>query len=449
VPRYSIFTEGNGGPLAPMLECNSPGMVGGGGGARAGFISFTNPSGKFMHICIGAGTTGEYHTTFNETPGATTTDGTVVWQNIGAVSLPIGGWPGGTPAAAYFPQDRGQTSVQHMLCRARAKLRKRARAVEISFETRFEVASQLSCRMNGLVYDTRLPGGQAWGKVISYKLEAHGDSGVIKGSVVLGCSIGTGDSGFRSITVAPHGLIFPDPGIPSYVNDGYVARGYQRYNSTGTTVTPGDPNWQPAGTPPAEAVIGGGEGPSGQGPITPPNWPTLPPTLPPEGCPTLNSAWISSPPDLGNDNLSYSPPVSAPNDDGITFPAAPSDLILQSAWHGIAGNQAYAIYNLQLEQIVHNAIASAKNAQQHTVATPGTQAVQLPRNSAFDISVAVQTAVLHSMMQGQALWYELVLKPLTNGPFSSYYIVDTSDLQVPLSINLSAPSSGGGLLRHA
>jgi hypothetical protein len=215
VPIYSIFSVGGGGPGDTMMECTVSGLVGGfrgtGGGIGSGappgvtlppnllpglqpqpavFRNFTNPTGAFLYICIQAGTTGEFHTTFNESYGSQTSDGSVIWQNIGQANLPIGGWPGMTPAASYFPTDRGQQSVLHMFCRARAKLRKRARAVEVSFDTRFEVAAQLSCRMNGKVTDSRLPGGTASGKVISYKIVATGDSGELKGRVVLGCSIG-------------------------------------------------------------------------------------------------------------------------------------------------------------------------------------------------------------------------------------------------------------------
>jgi len=189
VSLYSIFSQGSGGPGDTMLECTQAGMLGG-FGPQAVFHTFTNPGGMYLQICIQAGTSGEFHPTFNQTIDGQTTDGSVIWQNIGQVELPIGGWPGQTPAASYFTTDRGQQSILHMIARARAKLRKRARAVEVSFDTRFEVAAILSCRMNGRVNDSRLPGGTASGKVISYKIMANGDNGVLKGSVVLGCSIG-------------------------------------------------------------------------------------------------------------------------------------------------------------------------------------------------------------------------------------------------------------------
>jgi len=256
VPVYSVFSLDNGGgPGADMIECTVSGFVGGFTGAPvpgfpgiptpppAAFSNFINPTGKAMFIAVQAGQTSEFHVTFDETKGNQTTDGTVIWQCIGRVQLPIGGWPGQTPAAHYFPKTRGRQSVEHMLCRARAKLRKRARAVEVSFDTRFEVAAQLSCRMNGHMRDVRLPGGAAGGKVISYKLEAHGDEGLLIGRVVLGCSVGKQALPLDSPSIPPTspGQLSPsptplppltDPGIPSYVQDGYVQDGYvQRYSS--------------------------------------------------------------------------------------------------------------------------------------------------------------------------------------------------------------------------
>jgi len=189
VPLFSIFSAGGGGPGDTMYECSSAGMLGG-SGPQASFRNFHNPTGAFLYISIQAGTTGQFHISFPETSGSQVTDGSVIWQCIGPVELPIGGSPGMTPAASYFSTDRGRQTILHGFCRARAKLRKRARAVEVAFDTRFEVAAQLSCRMNGALSDVRLPGGKAWGKVISYKLKANGDSGVVNGTVVLGCGIG-------------------------------------------------------------------------------------------------------------------------------------------------------------------------------------------------------------------------------------------------------------------
>ena len=468
VAKYTLYCGSNGGPGDAVYECVVAGMLGGLGGnpepapiklppgwvlppedfikpppgvlgtvQQAVFNAFTNPSGIFLYIAVQAGTTGAYHTTFNETPGNQTSDGSVIWQNIGRVTLPIGGWPGMTPAATYFTTDRGQQSIQHMLCRARAKLRKRARAVEVSFDTRFEVAAQLSCRMNGSISDPRLPGGAASGKVVSYKIEAHGDTGVLKGSVVLGCSIGTANQ-FGGRAAARD---TPDPGMPSYAQEGYVQTGYQQYYST------------KSGAPPGTLVEQNVEFPN---PATPPNWPTLPPTLPPDTCPPLNSYWGPNAFDWSGSEMGYTPPVYAPNDDGVTFPAG-YDVILANQWHGTPStlNQGNIdLYNLEIEQVVVDAVmgATGQGAQLDFGQILPPDAPIPTFQQIFDLQVQVQTAVMQAILQGEGLWYELVLKPVTNGPFSSYYVIQTSDLLVPKTIDLSAPSSGltgGGLLRHA
>jgi hypothetical protein len=456
VAKYAVYSVGDGGPGDSMMECTQAGLIGGftgyGGGGGGGlpepappgplpnvaaaFHFFTNPTGAYLYICIQAGQAGDFHTTFKETPGSQTVDGAVVWQNIGPVNLPIGGTPGMTPAATYFPRDRGQQSVQHLFCRARAKLRKRARAVKVSFDTRFEVAAQLSCRMNGKVTDPRLPGGAVAGKVISYHLEAHGDSGVLIGKVVLGCSVGNNSIGFLRDARAAQTII-TDPGVPSYAQEHYVQRGYQKYYSSVSGV--------PSGSAPIQGV-------AFAPPPLPPQWPILPPTLPPATCPPLNSPWSAGPSDPTGNEIGYAPPQSDPNDDGLNFPVAPSDVILSQAWHGLPSTinpTNIAIYNLQLTQVIHDAVAQAKATVSGT--DPGTGvsvSITNPPSPIYDITIAVEIAVLQKFMQGEGLWYELVLKPLTNGPFSNSYVVETTDLIVPQTVDLSAPSTGG-LLSYA
>lgn len=450
VPIYSIYSVGVAGPGTAMLECTVAGMVGGFANGipqpppdqpgiilppgipmppPAQFHTFYNPSGASLYICVQAGMTGEFHTTFNEAMGSQTTDGSVIWQNIGPVNLPIGGYAGGTPAHSYFSQDRGQISVQHMLCRARAKLRKRARAVEVKFDTRFEVAAQLSCRMNGSFGDSRLPGGHAAGKVISYKLEAHGDTGVIIGRVTLGCSIGTNPIGMR----AGARWVITDAGDPSYVQEGYVRRGYQKYYSS------------VSGAPPGTSPI---QGVTFFGPMTPPNWPTLPPTLPPEGCPPLNSYWSPPPGDAAGNEMGYAPPNGAPNDDGISFPINPGDVVLRSQWHGIPSTLNpinLMLYNLQIEEVVRQAVAQAQATTGGGVDTPDsslTVSMTVPPDPNAGLAAAVESAILQKVLQGTGLWYELVLKPLNTGPYTNYYVVDTSNLLIPKTIDLSAPGGG-------
>ena len=112
---------------------------------------------------------------------------------------------------------RGLQSIEYLICLARAHLVLRSRAVEVTFECAFERAIELSCRKNARVFDTRLPGGSALGKIIKYGFSADGDTGKLIGTVTIGCAIGFG------------GAVADVPGAPTYVAEGYVGRGYQFY----------------------------------------------------------------------------------------------------------------------------------------------------------------------------------------------------------------------------
>jgi len=115
---------------------------------------------------------------------------------------------------SYFNTDRGSASVEYLIMLARAKILSRARAVNLSVETPFAFATGLSCRMNATVFDPRLPGGEATGKVTKYALTMNGDSGEAKAEVTIGCTVGRGNS------------VTPDPGEPTYSDDyntGYEA----------------------------------------------------------------------------------------------------------------------------------------------------------------------------------------------------------------------------------
>ena len=116
---------------------------------------------------------------------------------------------------SYFPTDRGLQSLEYLIVLARSHLIMRSRAVEVSFDCPFERAVTLSCRKNARVYDPRLPGGQAVGKITSYRFSVDGDTGTLIGSLTMGCAIGYG------------GAVATAPGEPTYVEDGYVDDGYQ------------------------------------------------------------------------------------------------------------------------------------------------------------------------------------------------------------------------------
>jgi hypothetical protein len=138
---------------------------------------------------------------------------------------PIGGNPTDVTARCYFPTDRGQWSVEHLICKARARLRMRARAVTVGWDCPIHMVLGMSCRMNAQVYDHRLPGGQASGKVVKYSMKADGHTGVLMGHVEIGCAVGY------------NGTVSSVAGTPEYTNGtGYMQPGYQKYD--GGTVVP-------------------------------------------------------------------------------------------------------------------------------------------------------------------------------------------------------------------
>ena len=104
------------------------------------------------------------------------------------LGIPIGGTTDNVTARCYFPTARGRQSLVYGINRARAKIRMRSRAVEVSWHCPIEMVLGMSCRMNATLYDPRLPGGVATGKVIKYGMTAKG--GKIRGSVTIGCPVG-------------------------------------------------------------------------------------------------------------------------------------------------------------------------------------------------------------------------------------------------------------------
>jgi hypothetical protein len=207
-----------------LIGTQPPGTVFIDGDAEWGCIGLTLPPGNVYWICTTAGVTGRILPPFNPTLGSVTNDGTAKWTSIGSADVPIGGYPGNTPATSYWPTVRAQQSIAYLIALARARLRLRSRAVEVSFDCRFERAIQLSCRQNAVVFDPRLPGGSAAGKIIAYKISINGDTQELIGNVTIGCAVGQ------------HSSVVITPGTPTYVN-GYV-NGYQVY--TGTVVPVGD-----------------------------------------------------------------------------------------------------------------------------------------------------------------------------------------------------------------
>jgi hypothetical protein len=179
-------------------------------------LGMSLPTGTNFFLCTGEGTTGPILQipNFNNDLNATTTDGGVTWTSIGSGDIPIGGYPGQVTRPSYFDTDMGKRSLEYLFNIGIAPLRMRARAVQVSWQCRFEKAIGLSCRKTATLIDSRLPGGQATGKIIAYSLKAHGDRGELIGSVTIGCAVGHDGS----VEVVPGTACYVD----GYFNDGEV-----------------------------------------------------------------------------------------------------------------------------------------------------------------------------------------------------------------------------------
>jgi hypothetical protein len=132
-------------------------------------------------------------------------------------------------ASSYFPTHRGIKSLQNLIHRARAKIVARSRVLKVEFGCHFEiVANSVTLRKNVQLYDRRLPGGVALGKVVAYGIKGDGDSGQILGDVTIACTAGYGNA------------IAPATGTPDYVAATYVGNDYQWFDGEFVVLGTGD-----------------------------------------------------------------------------------------------------------------------------------------------------------------------------------------------------------------
>lgn len=127
----------------------------------------------------------------------------------------------------------GQEVVEHALMRARARLIKTARVVEIQFECPYELARNITTDKSVSIIDNRLPGGSIRGKVTSYILSVDGDSGQSLAKIRLACTIGLGVDCAPSGAPNEHGV-----GSVSYENEfGAIGNDIDAFTDTGETKT--------------------------------------------------------------------------------------------------------------------------------------------------------------------------------------------------------------------
>jgi hypothetical protein len=127
---------------------------------------------------------------------------------------------------SYIATDRGNRSLEHLICLARAHLMKRARVVEIAFAPKLSRMPEITLRKNCFLVEPRV--GEAQGKIIGYSVGLDGNDGRIKCEVRIGCAIGRGGS--QVLT----------EGIPTYCVVAYAGADYQQFNERVVGFTPTD-----------------------------------------------------------------------------------------------------------------------------------------------------------------------------------------------------------------
>ena len=258
---------------------------------------------------------------------------------------------------SYFPQDRGNWSLEYLIMLARAKLIFRSRAARISFDTHFHQLVNVTLRKSASIIDHRLPGGGAQGKIVAYSARATEEQGPVL-NITIGCAVGAGNS------------VVPVAGTPTYGDTSYMHADYQAFS--GQTV-----------------AIGSGAG-----------------------------------------DITYAPPVYNPNDDGLVFPLDKSQAVISESFRSATD--------------MSGEIASVAQFYNSAVQQQGTAGFQNLQPNQYGQSVqGLHEAMVSAAAQALArnpYWYQLILKPVVNGPFSTEYDVTVSDLMIDKQIDLASAS---------
>lgn len=367
----------------------------------------TLPQGDTMYLNVGGdGETGMLLPPFNPTKGEATNDGSIVWQSIGQIQLPVGGYPGNVTARSYFPTDRGQQSIKYLISLARARLRYRSRAVAISWQCRFDRALDLSCRKNATLFDFRLPGGQATGKITEYTISGDAITGRFMGAITVGCSVGLGN------------VVHNDPGVPVYVAAGYVKPGYQGYDGALVTVNPllADVAY----TPPRD-------GPIDDGLVFPLTYDQV------VGGATINGSGVIFPVGPAGLTGGFVTPMTIQNP--TVYPTATP---LPDTANGlqIDENSPWGVLLADQKLAVQKALGAATGA-----ALAAFLAGSRGRAGAIYALAAALNAQANSVsaaVKKHPVWFSYTLKPVVNGPFSCEYQPVVSKLTLPMTIDMAA-----------
>jgi hypothetical protein len=128
-------------------------------------------------------------------------------------------------------------------------------------------------------------------------------------------------------------------------------------------------------------------------------------------------------------DVGYSPPIAAPDDDGLVFPLDKAQIVVSE---GIKGS-----LDAQRAAIMSSFASMAKAAQ----------IGQLPVGSIAQSVLNQQIEILANAnsvsraLQRNAIYYDAQIKPVNAGPFFDLYKITTTKLQAPQGINLEAAST--------
>jgi len=133
-------------------------------------------------------------------------------------ALPIGD----VRRRSYWGSERGAHSIEYLIALLRARLLARARCAEITIEIPWQrfIDDDVSCRMNALFPDERLPGETVAGKIKGYRLSLDGSTGALVAEITIGATVGHG------------GTVTADAGEPTYCSADYVGADYQVFENS-------------------------------------------------------------------------------------------------------------------------------------------------------------------------------------------------------------------------
>jgi hypothetical protein len=328
----------------------------------------------------------------------TVSDGGVYWLSLGTAPLflgiPVCGTMERVTARSYFPSDRGLWSVEYLISKARARLRMRSRCVKVSWESPFEDCLTLSCRKNATIEDSRIPGGAATGKIISYTLSCDKE-GKMLGQVEIGCSVGFA------------GSVTAVAGTPEYVTGtGYVQSGYQRYDGGQYALSEEDIAY----TPPVFSPYDDGL------------------MFPLQGFPGRMT-------------------ISGSMDDQA---AAIADMMISrgaatSFWgNGNVSSGGTEVMHVQaiIDGITVKGITTAATTSNNDGTAAGASAAAFANADATGNALAALDGQYCAWaLEASPVAAEIIIHPVINGPFNGAYAVVTTMLELPKGIDLSAPSS--------